>query len=182
MRFAHREIWRAIDGGYQCACRERPIHPMLVVFPTGLWIFSLVCDVVHVTGTPGDAWATVALYRMVGGLVGALRPAVPGFIDLLFYKGDATPVRNVPAGSANGRRLPLKGKGIPWKTLGDLYVILTSCCHRPTATARGRPTKRCGTHSTSIRARILRVIDHERIGDGLCGRPGCRGRHRVHAR
>lgn len=31
----------------------------------------------------------------------------------------------VPAGSASGRRLRLKGKGIPGKTPGDLYVILT---------------------------------------------------------
>jgi uncharacterized membrane protein len=82
---------------------------MLVVFPIGLWIFSLVCDVVRVTGTPGDAWATVALHSMVGGLVGALCAAVSGFIDLLFDKGDAAPVRNVPAGSASGRGSRARG-------------------------------------------------------------------------
>ncbi|CAE6826967.1 hypothetical protein R69608_06271 [Paraburkholderia nemoris] len=32
---------------------------------------------------------------MVGGLVGALCAAVPGFIDLLFYKGGAPPVRKI---------------------------------------------------------------------------------------
>jgi uncharacterized membrane protein len=74
---------------------KRPIHPMLVVFPIGLWIFSLVCDVVRVAGAPGDAWATVALYSMVCGLVGALCATVPGFIDLLFYKGGAPPVRKI---------------------------------------------------------------------------------------
>jgi curved DNA-binding protein len=30
----------------------------------------------------------------------------------------------VRAGSASGRRLRLKGKGIPGKTPGDLYVIM----------------------------------------------------------
>jgi len=30
---------------------------------------------------------TVALFSMVGGFIGALCAAVPGFIDLLFYKG-----------------------------------------------------------------------------------------------
>lgn len=74
---------------------KHPIHPMLVVFPIGLWIFSLVCDVIRVAGAPGDAWATVALYSMVGGLVGALCAAVPGFIDLLFYKGRAPPVKKI---------------------------------------------------------------------------------------
>jgi curved DNA-binding protein len=30
----------------------------------------------------------------------------------------------VPPGSAQGRKLRLKGKGIPGKTPGDLYVVL----------------------------------------------------------
>lgn len=74
---------------------KHPVHPMLVVFPIGLWIFSLVCDVIRLTGAPGDAWSTVALYSMVGGLIGALCAAIPGFIDLLFYKGGAPPVRKI---------------------------------------------------------------------------------------
>ena len=32
---------------------------------------------------------------MIGGLVGALCAAVPGFIDLLFYKGGAPPVKKI---------------------------------------------------------------------------------------
>jgi uncharacterized membrane protein len=60
-----------------------PIHPMLVPIPIGLWIFSLVCDLVHAGGSSNPAWATVALYTMGGGIVGALLAAVPGLIDLL---------------------------------------------------------------------------------------------------
>ena len=60
-----------------------PIHPMLVPIPIGLWIFSLVCDLVHAGGSPNPAWATVALYTMGGGIVGALLAAVPGLIDLV---------------------------------------------------------------------------------------------------
>ena len=71
---------------------QHPIHPMLIVFPIGLWIFSLACDLIRLAGGSSDAWATVAFYSMVGGLVGALCAAVPGFIDLLFYKGGAPPV------------------------------------------------------------------------------------------
>jgi uncharacterized membrane protein len=63
---------------------KHPIHPMLIVFPIGLWIFSLVCDLLHLAGASGDAWLTVAFYSMVGGLIGALCAAVPGFIDLLY--------------------------------------------------------------------------------------------------
>jgi uncharacterized membrane protein len=60
-----------------------PIHPMLVPIPIGLWIFSLVCDLIHAGGSPNPAWTTVALYAMGGGIVGALAAAVFGFADLL---------------------------------------------------------------------------------------------------
>jgi uncharacterized membrane protein len=60
-----------------------PIHPMLVPIPIGLWIFSLVCDLIHAGGSTNPAWTTVALYTMGGGIVGALLAAVPGLIDLL---------------------------------------------------------------------------------------------------
>jgi uncharacterized membrane protein len=56
---------------------------MLVPIPIGLWIFSLVCDIARIAGSPDAAWSTVALYTMAGGVVGALLAAVPGFIDLL---------------------------------------------------------------------------------------------------
>ena len=59
-----------------------PIHPMLVVFPIGLWIFSLACDLIRLAGGSGDAWSTVAFFSMIGGFVGALFAAVPGGIYL----------------------------------------------------------------------------------------------------
>ncbi|PZR92972.1 MAG: hypothetical protein DLM68_01490, partial [Hyphomicrobiales bacterium] len=75
---------------------KHPIHPMLIVFPIGLWIFSLACDLIRLlAGASGNAWSTVALYSMVGGFIGALCAAVPGFIDLLFYKGGAPPVKKI---------------------------------------------------------------------------------------
>jgi uncharacterized membrane protein len=62
---------------------KHPIHPMLVAIPIGLWIFSLICDLVLVFGGTSENWAIVARYTMVGGIVGALIAAVPGFIDML---------------------------------------------------------------------------------------------------
>src|SRR5690349_12332881 len=61
---------------------KHPIHPMLVPIPIGLWLFSLVCDLVFVFGG-GEVWRTVAFYNMVAGIVGALVAAIPGLIDLL---------------------------------------------------------------------------------------------------
>jgi uncharacterized membrane protein len=74
---------------------KHPIHPMLVVFPIGLWIFSLVCDLIGMGVATTGVWFTVALYTMVGGLIGALAAAVPGLIDLLYYKGGAPPVKKI---------------------------------------------------------------------------------------
>jgi uncharacterized membrane protein len=61
--------------------RNHPIHPMLIVFPIGLWVFSLVCDVIYHAGSNNTFWKAVAFYTMAGGIAGALLAAIPGFID-----------------------------------------------------------------------------------------------------
>ena len=43
--------------------KKHPLHPMLVGLPIGLWIFSLVADVLRrITGD--SSWEWVALYTM----------------------------------------------------------------------------------------------------------------------
>lgn len=63
--------------------RSHPIHPMLIVFPIGLWIFSFICDIVYHAGTHNAFWKGMAFYTMLGGVIGAIVAAVPGFIDYL---------------------------------------------------------------------------------------------------
>jgi len=53
---------------------------MLVGVPIGLWIFALVCDVVH-AASGNEVWQTIAIYCVAGGIVGAIMAAVPGLID-----------------------------------------------------------------------------------------------------
>jgi uncharacterized membrane protein len=60
--------------------KKHPVHPMLVAFPIGLWVFALVCDVVRAAGG-NNVWQTVAIYCIAAGIVGALVAAVPGLID-----------------------------------------------------------------------------------------------------
>jgi len=62
-----------------------PIHPMLVPLPIGLWIFSLVADILYRT-SGNVVWASVAYYSMAGGIVGALLAALPGLVDFLSLK------------------------------------------------------------------------------------------------
>lgn len=74
---------------------KHPIHPMLVVFPIGLWIFSLICDLIGLTVAAPDIWHIVAFFTMVGGLIGALLAAVPGLIDLIYYQGGEPPLKKI---------------------------------------------------------------------------------------
>ena len=60
--------------------KKHPVHPMLVAFPIGLWVFALVCDVASAAGG-NNVWQTVAIYCIAAGIVGALIAAVPGLID-----------------------------------------------------------------------------------------------------
>jgi uncharacterized membrane protein len=59
-----------------------PIHPMLVTIPIGLWVFSLVSDLVYASTGNAD-WQTTAYFTLGGGIIGALIAAVPGLVDLL---------------------------------------------------------------------------------------------------
>jgi uncharacterized membrane protein len=74
----------------RASIRKHPIHPMLIAFPIGLWVFSLVCDFIYHAGTHNLFWKGVAFYSMAGGLIGALCAAVPGFIDYLSLRDRRT--------------------------------------------------------------------------------------------
>jgi|SRR5262249_39119950 len=67
--------------------RKHPVHPMLIVFPVGLWVFSLACDIIYRAGWGPAIWNDVAFYTMIGGIVGALLAAIPGLIDLFSLSG-----------------------------------------------------------------------------------------------
>ena len=58
-----------------------PIHPMLIPFPIGLLVFSLIADVIYLwRGNP--VWENyIAFYTLLGGIIGAAAAAVPGLID-----------------------------------------------------------------------------------------------------
>jgi len=64
--------------------KNHPLHPLLVTFPIGLWVFSLAADIIRFAHWgPPDVWRDVAFFSMAAGLAGALLAAVPGLIDLL---------------------------------------------------------------------------------------------------
>jgi hypothetical protein len=44
--------------------KGHPLHPILVALPIGLWIFSLVSDLILKMSWGGPAWNDVALYTL----------------------------------------------------------------------------------------------------------------------
>ncbi len=57
------------------------VHPLLVALPAGLWVVSLLCDLLYLGGAAAELWSRLALYTMVGGFVGALALlTLPGFV------------------------------------------------------------------------------------------------------
>jgi len=70
--------------------KDHPLHPMLIPLPIGLWIFSIVSDLIFKSGWGGPVWNDVAFYTLAGGIVGALIAALPGFIDLTDLQNSKT--------------------------------------------------------------------------------------------
>jgi uncharacterized membrane protein len=57
-----------------------PVHPMLIVFPAGLFTAAVIMDILYlIFGNP--VLATVSFYMIIIGVVGGLLAAVFGFID-----------------------------------------------------------------------------------------------------
>jgi uncharacterized membrane protein len=68
---------------------SHPIHPMLIPFPIGLWVFSLIADLIYLwRGNP--AWRDwIAFYALLAGIIGAVAAAAFGMIDWLALKDRA---------------------------------------------------------------------------------------------
>src|SRR5262245_31318166 len=64
----------------QVQIKGHPIHPMLIPFPIGLLVFSLLCDLIY-AATGRLVWSQIAFYALAGGVIGGVVAAIPGLID-----------------------------------------------------------------------------------------------------
>jgi uncharacterized membrane protein len=83
-----------------------PIHPMLVVFPLGLFVVAIIFDILHLI-TGSLTLSVVSFYMITAGVIGGLLAAIFGFIDWL----------GLPKGS-RARRLGA------WHGLGNLTLTI----------------------------------------------------------
>jgi uncharacterized membrane protein len=93
---------------------------MLITIPIGLWVFSLVADVIRMLGLGGAVWEDIALYTMIGGIVGALAAAIPGMIDFV---------------SISDRRAKQIGLAHMFINLSVVAIYVVNAYHRATGVA-----------------------------------------------
>jgi len=67
---------------------RHPLHPFLVHFPIGLFILSLLLDLVSLGFPSVPNLVRDAFYAMLIGIIGALVAAVPGFVDYTDIRND----------------------------------------------------------------------------------------------
>lgn len=59
-----------------------PLHPTLVALPVGLFVWTLLADIVYVTDKVGrPEWFDIAFWSSAAAIVAALLAALPGFGD-----------------------------------------------------------------------------------------------------
>ena len=59
-----------------------PVHPMLVIFPLGLFVTAVIFDFADMVGGPA-LLGEVAYWNIVAGLIGGLLAAPAGLVDFL---------------------------------------------------------------------------------------------------
>jgi uncharacterized membrane protein/nitrite reductase/ring-hydroxylating ferredoxin subunit len=67
---------------------RHPLHPILVHFPIGLFILSLLLDLGSLAFPSTPHLVREAFYAMLLGIIGALIAAVPGFVDYTDIRDD----------------------------------------------------------------------------------------------
>src|SRR5207253_2682714 len=67
---------------------RHPIHPMLVHFPIGLFVLSLLLDLASLAFANAPSLVRDSFYAMLLGVTTALIAAVPGFVDYTNIRSD----------------------------------------------------------------------------------------------
>jgi len=76
---------------------RHPIHPMLVHFPIGLFVLSLLLDLASLAFADAPSLVRDSFYAMLLGVTTALIAAVPGFVDYTNIRSDHPAKRTATA-------------------------------------------------------------------------------------
>lgn len=60
-----------------------PLHPILVSFPTALWIFAFACDIISLMDRENSLWPSVAFYALAAGVIAGVATGLPELFDYM---------------------------------------------------------------------------------------------------
>jgi uncharacterized membrane protein len=68
-----------------------PLHPLLVGLPVGLFVWTVIADVVYLVTEKDLVWYDIAYWSGMAAWISALVAALPGIVDFIFVasKSDA---------------------------------------------------------------------------------------------
>lgn len=66
-----------------------PLHPTLVALPIGLFVWTLIADVVYLSSGRDELWYGIALWSGIAAVVAAIVAALPGIGDYLTIVPDS---------------------------------------------------------------------------------------------
>ncbi|MCL6646243.1 MAG: hypothetical protein K6U88_15010 [Dehalococcoidia bacterium] len=110
----------------QFAIAGHPIHPTLVAVPIGLFVWTLVSDIVFLARGRDQMWYDIAFWTGIAAIVTALVAALPGFGDYVTMAID-TDARGIATAAAvtrpEGMRVAVEG-GAQFLLYGTDLVLL----------------------------------------------------------
>ena len=89
-----------------------PIHPMLIVFPLGLFITAIIFDIIYLV-TDNGKWSEIAYWMIAAGIIGGLAAAVFGLIDWLAIPG-GTRAKSIGLWHGSGNVVVVALFGLSW--------------------------------------------------------------------
>ena len=94
-----------------------PVHPMLIVFPLGLFSTAVIFDLLYVT-TANEEFAIVSFWAIAVGVIGGLAAGVFGVWDYLAIPG-GTRARAVGMWHGGGNLVVIGLFGLSWLVRRD---------------------------------------------------------------
>jgi uncharacterized membrane protein len=68
--------------------KHHPLHPLMITLPIGMFVLSLIADIIYLAFDQKVVWRDFAVYAIIGGIITALLAAIPGAIDWFSLRGE----------------------------------------------------------------------------------------------
>src|SRR4051794_16654269 len=68
--------------------KHHPLHPLMITLPIGMFVLSLIADIIFLAFNGRPVWREFAVYAIIAGIATALLAAIPGIIDWFSLRGE----------------------------------------------------------------------------------------------